>query len=154
MVDPQKWRESWEELEEGFEKLETGLREIRRPRKRISKGRLKLSTRKAKRKAQRIIKRHKTPYIAKRKIEIISRKGQPKATQMIEDIKGGPVASSWISRITWDDGNFAVMSLLNGWVYAVYIPMRIYQEWYWAHSKGTFFNVKIKKQYKVKRLSK
>jgi len=155
MVDPRKWRESWEELMEEFEKVETGLKEIKKPRKRRTKGRLRLSSRKAKRKAERIIERHKAPHIAKRKIEIISRRGQPQATQMIEDIKGGPVASSWISKITWDDaGNFAVMSLISGYIYAIYIPMSIYQEWFWAHSKGTFFNTKIKKQYKVKRLSK
>lgn len=154
MVNPLKWRESWKELEEEFGELETGLKELKKPKKRRFKGRLKLSTRRTKRKAQRIIKRHKAPHIVKRKIEIIARKGQPTGVQEIPDIPGGPVASSWISRTTWDDGNFAVMTTMAGYVYAVYIPFRVYQEWYWALSKGTFFNKRIKNQYKVKRLSK
>lgn len=158
MVNPLKWREDWEELsEEDLAIAQLGMSQAQKRKfrkSRISKGRLKLSSRRAKRKAQRIIKRHKAPHIVKRKIEIIARRGQPTGIQEIPDIPGGVVASSWINRITWDDGNFAVMTTIIGYIYALYIPFRLYQEWYWALSKGTFFNKRIKNQYKVKRLSR
>ena len=63
---------------------------------------------------------------------------------------GGMVASSWIASIQWM-GNWAYMVLLNGYSYNVYIPFRMFEEWYYAHSKGTYFNYAIKDKYKVVR---
>lgn len=90
-----------------------------------------------------------------RRIDIVSRRGQPQITAVVKQIKkreglGGPVSSSWISEIWWYD-KWASMVLLNGYSYNVYIPFEIFEEWYYAHSKGTYFNGNIKDKYKVVR---
>lgn len=88
-----------------------------------------------------------------REIDIVSRKGQPQIRTEIpvytEQAMGGPVSSSWIAALYWK--GFAVMELLNDYNYKVYIPWRMFIEWYYAHSKGTFFNSNIKDKFKVVR---
>ncbi len=91
-----------------------------------------------------------------RKVAIVSRKGQPQVTVTVPRIKegdiGGRVSSSWISNLQWDSsGKRALMLLLNGYFYDVFIPFTIYEEWFYAHSKGTFFNGNIKGKFKVVR---
>lgn len=93
----------------------------------------------------------------KREIEIISRRTQPqwKMTVSVARLKkkegmGGIVSSSWIASLEWK-GNWVLMTLINGYWYNVYIPFRIYEAWYYAHSKGTFFNYNIKGKFKVVR---
>ena len=93
-----------------------------------------------------------------RKIKIVSRKGQPQVIAKVQrltkqDIEG-PVSSSWISDLAWDKKRkLALMRLLNGYFYEVHIPFRVFEEWFHAHSKGTFFNGNIKKIYTVVRLN-
>jgi len=97
-----------------------------------------------------------------KKIEVVSRKSQGpkwkmtiKAPVLDKSISvGGQVASSWISAIVWDATNRdALMYLLNGYFYSFQIPFKVYQQWYYSPSKGTFFNEYIKGKYKYKRLS-
>lgn len=93
----------------------------------------------------------------KRQIEVISRRTQPqwKMTITAQRLKkqegiGGMVSSSWIASLEWK-GSWVLMIFLNGYWYNVYIPFRTYEAWYYAHSKGTFFNYMIKGKYKVVR---
>lgn len=94
-----------------------------------------------------------------RKITIVSRKGQPQVTVKVkrlvkEDIEG-PVASSWIANLAWDKKfKKALMLLINGYFYEVHIPFKMFEEWFHAHSKGTYFNGNIKGKYTVIRLNK
>ena len=91
-------------------------------------------------------------------LKSVSRRGQPqliiKVPKMIEtaDI-GGVVSSSWIAAIYWyAAAKMAYMVLLNGYEYEVFIPFSVLEQWYWAHSKGTFFNGNIKGKYRVVRV--
>ena len=94
-----------------------------------------------------------------KKIAIVSRRGQPQVVSEVkrlvkQDIEG-PVSSSWIANLAWDDNrNIALMLLINGYFYDVYIPFKIFEEWYYAHSKGTYFNGNIKGKYNVVRTNK
>ena len=91
-----------------------------------------------------------------RKIAIVSRRGQPQIVAEVkrlvrQDIEG-PVASSWISNLAWDNTRkVALMLLINGYFYDVFISFNLFEEWFVAHSKGTFFNQKIKGKFKVVR---
>lgn len=92
-----------------------------------------------------------------RKITIVSRVGQPQVTVEVPQLKqgdvGGRVASSWISALAWDQNRgFALMNLINGYLYDVFIPFKIFEEWFYAHSKGTYFNGNIKGKFKVVRV--
>jgi hypothetical protein len=94
----------------------------------------------------------------KRTIQIVSRRGQPQVETEVLRLKrqdiGGSVSSSWISALAWDNKNDkALMYLLNGYFYDVFITFKVFEEWYYAHSKGTFFNENIKDKYKVVRVS-
>lgn len=88
-------------------------------------------------------------------IKVVSRRGQPQVTitvpKMVETLDtGGQISSSWISTIEWYAApRMAYMTLLNGYEYEVYIPFPIFRRWYWAHSKGTFFNYMIKGKFRV-----
>lgn len=46
-----------------------------------------------------------------------------------------------------------MMVTLAGYGYEIYIPFDVWEEWYYAMSKGTFFNVKIKDKYPIARVS-
>lgn len=85
-----------------------------------------------------------------RKIEIVSRRGQPQVfaevQRLVRQDIAGPVASTWIANLAWDDKrNVALMLLINGYFYDVFIPFKLFEEWFHAGSKGTFFNRKIRK---------
>ena len=99
-------------------------------------------------------KRALTRRAKTRRIEIVSRRGQPQiiatVQQLKEQIMGGVVSSSWISALYWK-GKWVLMELINGYSYNVYIPWKMFEEWYYAHSKGTFFNSMIKDKFKVVR---
>lgn len=88
-----------------------------------------------------------------REIKIVSRKGQPQITAEVRKLKpqagiGGPVSSSWIAALFWP-GQWARMELIKGGAYHVYCPFEVFERWYYAHSKGTFFNYEIKDKYQV-----
>lgn len=89
-----------------------------------------------------------------RKIEIVSRRGQPRVRAEVKRIKkaeiGGYVSSSWIAIIEWRDDH-AYMMTLDDYEYNIYIPFDVFEAWYYAHSKGTFFNSTIKDKYPVVR---
>lgn len=94
-----------------------------------------------------------------RRIAIVSRVGQPQVVAEVprlvrQDIEG-PVSSSWISNLAWDNTRkIALMLLINGYFYDVFIPFNVFEEWFAAHSKGTFFNQRIRKKYDVVRTNK
>ena len=103
-------------------------------------------------------KRAITRKVKRHKVTVVTRKEQPIQDLEIEvpalkekQIIGGRVASSWIATINWIK-IFAKMTLLNGYEYYVYIPFDVFEGWYYAHSKGTFFNGNIKGKYKVLRI--
>jgi hypothetical protein len=92
-----------------------------------------------------------------RRIDIISRKGQPQVTARVKRLRkdfepaSGRVSSSWIAALQWDPKRgIVLMALKDGKMYDVPIPFKLFEEWYWAHSKGTFFNMKIRSRYKNK----
>lgn len=90
---------------------------------------------------KRLISRHPK----RRKIEIVARRGQPQVTALVPRIRkedvGGSVASSWISALAWDETRgITLMSLLDGKLYDVPIPFKMFERWFYALSKGTFFN--------------
>ena len=94
-----------------------------------------------------------------RKVDVISRRSQPgwKREQEVRKLKpkilsqiGGNVSSSWIAVIEWRNTH-AFMKTLDGYDYNVFIPFKVMEAWYYAHSKGTFFNYMIKDKYKVVR---
>lgn len=93
-----------------------------------------------------------------RKIDIISRRGQPQVTAKVPQFKKqsfelGAVASSWIADIGYvAEQNIATMVLLDGKIYHFQIPFKLFEEWFHAHSKGTFFNQKIKDKYAYTRI--
>lgn len=94
----------------------------------------------------------------KREIEIISRKTQPQWKMKVSVARlkkkegaGGIVSSSWIWSLEWTGKGWVIMTLLNGYTYNVYIPFKRWEGWYYAHSKGTYFNEIIKGKYKVVR---
>ena len=95
-----------------------------------------------------------------REVEIISRKAQGRKWKMTATVPrlekkvsaGGAVASMWIAEIYWvAERGWAHMVLLNGYGYNVYIPFSVFEAWYYATSKGTFFNYMIKDKYRVVR---
>ena len=93
-------------------------------------------------------------------MEIISRRTQPKwrinilQPELDKEITvGGRVASSWIKALAWDDSKGAVlMYLLSGRLYEYILPFYIFEGWFYAHSKGTYFHYKNIRQYKCTRL--
>lgn len=92
-----------------------------------------------------------------RTITAVARRGQPQVQITVPQFKEqtlyGQVASSFISELVWEKRKgYAHMGLLNGYLYNVFIPFRLYQEWYWSLSKGTFFNTRIKGKYRVVRV--
>ena len=91
-----------------------------------------------------------------RRIDIVSRRGQPQVSADVRRLKeqamGGPVSSSWIAALYWK-GSWAVMELINGYSYNIVIPFEIFEQWYYAHSKGTFFNGNVKDKYKIVRFT-
>ena len=93
--------------------------------------------------------------VKKKKIKIVARRGQPQVKAKVRVLReqemGGSVASSWIANLEWVAG-IVIMILLNGYKYRVYVPWGVWQQWYYALSKGTFFNQRVKNKYKIERI--
>lgn len=106
----------------------------------------------------RFRKRLLTRKAKTRKIKIVSRKGQPEIRAEIRRFKKqsfelGAVASSWIADIGYvAEQNIATMVLKDGKIYHFQIPFKLFEEWFHAHSKGTFFNQKIRDKYSWTRI--
>ena len=103
-------------------------------------------------------KRALSRKVKHRTIKVVSRKGQPQVTieapaMKKQQLELAGVASSWISNLAYDKGlGYATMMLLDGHVYTIKMPFKVFEEWYYAHSKGTFFNERLKDNYTVRRL--
>lgn len=105
-----------------------------------------------------------TRKIKTKEIAIVTRKEQPVPAKFIyaeakalssKYVQGGMVSSSWISEVEWlPKKKAAFMSTINGWEYLFYIPFTIFEQWYYAHSKGTYFNYYVKDKYRYTRLKR
>ena len=63
------------------------------------------------------------------------------------------VSSSWIADLAYDKGlKYATMVLKDGHIYTIKMDFKTFEEWYYSHSKGTFFNQKIRDKYTIRRL--
>lgn len=90
-----------------------------------------------------------------RKIDIISRKEQPipvlrtKVGKLkFKDYELRPVSSSFITHIGYTIRGGLLRIVMNGRGYMYLdVPFKLFEEFYYAHSKGTFYNLKIKGQY-------
>lgn len=106
-------------------------------------------------KRSRILKRIKT-----KKIEVITRRTEAvwKREEEVARLEPkvsveGAVSSSWIASIGWDArAKVALMLTLAGYFYQFKVPFKIFEAWYYAHSKGTYFNYAVKDKYPYKRL--
>ena len=92
-----------------------------------------------------------------REILIVSRKGQPQIFTQVEALerKSYPptsVSSSWISTIGYFyKEKIGTFTTKTGRQYKIKnFDFEKFEEWYYAQSKGTFFNEFIKEQYTVK----
>ena len=103
-------------------------------------------------------KRALSRKVKHRKIKVVSRKGQPQVTIQApamkkQELEMAAIASSWISHLSYDKGlGYATMILIDGHVYTIKMPFKTFEEWYYAHSKGTFFNEKVRNKFTVRRL--
>ena len=93
-----------------------------------------------------------------KKIEIVSRKGQPQVVAEVRRIKssrisqvGGSISSSWIAYLNWLGNNKAIMKTKEGYNYEIAIPFEVFERWFYANSKGTFFNYEVKDKYPIRR---
>ena len=103
-------------------------------------------------------KRALSRKVKHRTIKVVSRKGQPQVTieapaMKKQELEMMAVASSWIADLAYDKRlGYATMVLLDGHIYTIKMPFKVFEEWYYAHSKGTFFNEVVKNKYTVRRL--
>ena len=93
------------------------------------------------------LKRDLSPYQTKN-IDIVSREGQPQVRYRVpmlkqQNIPSRPVSSSWIADLGYEDG-VAEMGTQSGRDYDIELPIEVFNEWFHAHSKGTFYNRVIK----------
>ena len=115
----------------------------------------------AKRKISRIKgptpkKRVAPKKIRLRTIQLISRVGQPRPFYAVEPLERKSylrsVSSTWLATIGFlyngsniGTGTFTTQS---GRQYKIYnFPFKVFEEWYYASSKGTYFNEFIRDQY-------
>lgn len=98
----------------------------------------------------------KTPLKARaRQIQIVSRKGQPRPFYAVEPLERKSylrsVSSSWLSTIGYLYGeNVGTFTTQTGRHYKILnFPFEAFEKWYYAHSKGTYFNEFIRDQYKI-----
>ena len=90
-------------------------------------------------------------------IDIISREGQPEVTYPVkvlknQDVPERPVSSSWVGSLAFDkEESVATMKTHSGNNYDIKMPMSVFAGWYYAHSKGTYFNKNIRGKYPVRR---
>lgn len=112
----------------------------------------------APKKAKKLISRR----VKMRKIRIVTRKEQPIPLHLKrmkvealarQDIPLQRVSSSWIKEIGYHaKERLGVFITLTGYGYYISrMPMRVFEGWYYAHSKGTFFNHNIKGKYTITR---
>lgn len=103
----------------------------------------KLLTRRVKKEEVLIVSRRAQPaFLTKMKVKALAR----------QDIPLQVVSSSWIREIGYHKKEeFAVMITKKGYGYYIYCPFKTFMNWYYAHSKGTFFNYSIKGKYKIVR---
>ena len=88
--------------------------------------------------------------------EVISRVSEGIRSRIVVDLptldvavpSSGNVASSWIAYLEWNPTNRTVtMGLLSGWNYVYRMPFSLYQGWYYANSKGTFWHTHLRVRY-------
>lgn len=99
--------------------------------------------------------------IKEKEIEIVTRKEQPLPAHLKQmkvsalarqDIPLQRVSSSWIKELGYHKKEgFAVMTTLQGYGYYIYMPFGVFEAWYYAHSKGTYFNYQVKGKYTITR---
>lgn len=100
--------------------------------------------------------------IKKRVIQIITRKEQPMPVRMKrmkvealarQDIPLQRVSSTWIRELGYHaHDKIAVMVTRQGYGYLIHdFSQRAMTEWYYAMSKGTFFNISVKGKYTIER---
>ena len=121
----------------------------------------RILSRKAKKQDMMIITRRDQPQYLRGKTESYrTKQGEVVFYQVTEmealkkqDIPLTSVSSSWIAALAYNKGlKEGIMHLGNGYVYAIEdLPFKVFEQWYNAHSKGTFFNHMIKDKYKVVR---
>ena len=95
-----------------------------------------------------------------KKIDIVSRKTQPQIRAEVQTLKTQDVvltrvSSTWIAALGYIKKRKVVtMRLISGRMYHILgVPFNVFEEWYNAHSKGTFWHVKnIRDNYKVVRI--
>ena len=115
---------------------------------------LTISTQALRRKHKREISRAPTSR-RDREIDIVSRNGQPQVRYKIKALEGKSylesVSSSWLSTIGYLYGaNVGTFTTKTGRQYKILdFDFETFEEWYYAHSKGTFFNERIKGKYKI-----
>ena len=101
------------------------------------------------------------PHISRkprrRTITIVSRVGQPQITTKIEPLerKSYPptsVSSTWLSTIGYFfNAKIGTFTTKTGRQYKIIdFDFETFEEWYYAHSKGTFFNQRIRDKYTIK----
>ena len=130
----------------------------RKPTRREAVYRKRLLSRKVKTKKVRVITRKEQPSLLRGEtVSVRGPKGQVLIVPMqeVRALKkremGGPVSSSWIAMIEWNPNGYAYFETLQGFRYNVFIPFDMFEEWFYAHSKGTYFNYMIKDKFKVER---
>lgn len=132
-----------------------------RPRKRgVRKGTFGAKIGGLKRSAAARARKKPSKRVQMKAMEIISRRTQPRWRITIlqpeldkEVTVGGRVASSWIRALAWDNNRgVALMYLLSGRLYEYVLPFYIFEMWFYAHSKGTYFHYKNIRKYPCTRL--
>jgi len=91
-----------------------------------------------------------------REILIVSRKGQPQRFATVDalerrDYPPQSISSSWLSTIGYFfKDRIGVFTTKTGRQYKILnFDFESFEEWYYAHSKGTYFNEFIKEQYTI-----
>jgi len=96
-----------------------------------------------------------------REIEIVSRRSQGTKALIVarmpkierKDYPVKPVSSTWIDQLGYDySGKYAIM-VTDGKIYHCYMDFLLFEDWYYAHSKGTFFNIKLKDKIRIMRVN-
>jgi hypothetical protein len=90
-----------------------------------------------------------------KKITVISRRTDPhhkiriKVHRLDKKVAAsGNVSSSWISYLEWNPfAQTVTMGLIDGWNYVYRMPFKLFEGWYYAHSKGTYWHVRLRGKY-------
>lgn len=156
-----KKEEYYEEIKEKAPRIE----EQKKAKKiRLKKGRkgVKRAAAKKPQPIQRARLKRKVKRVITKRREIIQRAAQPKGAVMmarVPDIKPTdfpmrPVSSSWIAELGYYlSSKTAMMVTLRGYGYEIYgISFDMFVNWFYAMSKGTFFNYRIRDKYTIARV--